>query len=657
MAKERKASVIYEGNASQLVYAFPFDYLRKKFVKVEDIYTNITELTMGVDYTVEDKQVRLVKGIPLGHSVKIYRETTTAPLVEWQDASVLRSADLSLQEVQLLHLAEETADKVFDSGMSTAYDNPNCWDGQYKRIINALDPIEDGDVVTLRYIKSNQDSLLNQLKNTGATQNSSIVATGDSQNARLDATGDTQNKRLTDTGNAYVSTMTTLKDTATIKANDASTSAELSKKWAVSASSPDGATDSKSSKTWAETAKTSAVHAYTSEKNASTYADKANTYLAQATNKAQFAETKATAAEKSATAAATSASNAATSATNAKTSETKAASSASAAAQSAENAKTWDPTNYTKTIMITKPDNGGHRVLKLLEEITDYDKYNYHRCGGSFSIYPYVRAGGNSHLEFPPVYCAISLPYNLATNDGYTNWSTNSRYIPLVVRNNTTNKVYWGISIAGSGHTVKMFGSFEHNISVIDTLLSASDNDVYDGYTILHKADVITPAKASDIPTALSQLTNDSNYVTSNDVGLAVAAEAKKWKDAYNNLRKRSTPAQFDDAELTELMLGAVGSGNITLLQPYTDFDGLLIDYTGDNGNFLSSAYISTAELNRRMAVAKSVDATVIFLFEARYFWTIFITEAKKFSPTYFPYEDDNCVIQQIYGVKFKEIT
>lgn len=161
MAKERKASVIYEGNASQLVYAFPFDYLRKKFVKVEDIYTNITELTIGVDYTVEDKQVRLVKGIPLGHSVKIYRETTTAPLVEWQDASVLRSADLSLQEVQLLHLAEETGDRVFDSGMSTAYDNPNCWDGQYKRIINVLDPIEDGDVVTLRYIKANQDGLLN----------------------------------------------------------------------------------------------------------------------------------------------------------------------------------------------------------------------------------------------------------------------------------------------------------------------------------------------------------------------------------------------------------------------------------------------------------------------------------------------------------------
>lgn len=328
MTKERKASVIYEGNASQLVYAFPFDYLRKKFVKVEDIYTNITELTIGVDYTVEDKQVRLVKGIPLGHSVKIYRETTTAPLVEWQDASVLRSADLSLQEVQLLHLAEETGDRVFDSGMSTAYDNPNCWDGQYKRIINALDPIEDGDVVTLRYIKANQDSLLNQLKNTGATQNT-----------RLNTTGDTQNKRITDTGNAYVSTMTTLKDTATIKANDASNSAELSKKWAMSSSSPDGVSGNKSSKTWSEEAKTSASN---SAASASASKQSATASASSATN----ASNSANASKQSATASASSASNAATSASNAKTSETKAASSAAAAAQSEENSKTWDPTSY-----------------------------------------------------------------------------------------------------------------------------------------------------------------------------------------------------------------------------------------------------------------------------------------------------------------------
>lgn len=357
MAKERKASVIYEGNASQLVYAFPFDYLRKKFVKVEDIYTNITELTIGVDYTVEDKQVRLVKGIPLGHSVKIYRETTTSPLVEWQDASVLRSADLSLQEVQLLHLAEETADKVFDSGMSTAYDNPNCWDGQYKRIINALDPIEDGDVVTLRYIKANQDSLLNQLKNTGATQNSSIVATGD-----------TQNKRITDTGNAYVSTMTTLKDTATIKANDASNSAELSKKWAMSASSPDGVFGNKSAKTWAEEAKTAASD---SAASASASKSSANASASSATNSANSANASkqsATESDNSASASASFASDASTSAAKAKVSETNASNSAKAAKQSEENAKTWDPTQYVQSVTesngkVTVTQGGGDSTI------------------------------------------------------------------------------------------------------------------------------------------------------------------------------------------------------------------------------------------------------------------------------------------------------
>lgn len=339
MAKERKASVIYEGNASQLVYAFPFDYLRKKFVKVEDIYTNITELTIGVDYTVEDKQVRLVKGIPLGHSVKIYRETTTAPLIEWQDASVLRSADLSLQEVQLLHLAEETGDRVFDSGMSTAYDNPNCWDGQYKRIINVLDPIEDGDVVTLRYIKANQDSLLNQLKNTGETQN-----------ARLIATGDTQNARLVTTGNSYVSTMTTLRDATTTKATEANNSADLAKKWAVSETSPDGAESSKSARTWAGAAKISASAA----------ASSANASQTSATNSASSASVstqKATDAANSATSAASSASQAASSATAAKASETNAASSASAAAASADRAATFDPTSYyTKDHVYTKTE-------------------------------------------------------------------------------------------------------------------------------------------------------------------------------------------------------------------------------------------------------------------------------------------------------------
>lgn len=494
MAKERKASVIYEGNASQLVYAFPFDYLRKKFVKVEDVYTNITELTMGVDYTVEDKQVRLVKGISLGHSVKIYRETTTAPLVEWQDASVLRSADLSLQEVQLLHLAEETADKVFDSGMSTAYDNPNCWDGQYKRIINALDPIEDGDVVTLRYIKANQDSLLNQLKNTGATQNE-----------RLNATGDTQNKRVTDTGNAYVSTMTTLKDTATVKANDASNSAELSKRWAMSSSSPDGVSGNKSSKTWAEEAKTSASNSASSASNSASSALASASSATNASNSANASKQSANASANSASASASSASAASTSASTAKVSETSAAKSASAAAQSAKEAATFEPTNY----------------------------------------------------------------------------------------------------------------------------YSRSEVD-------------------AKIPTKVSQLTDDRGLTTTNELN----AEVQKWKNAYNNLRKRSCPVEFDEDELTLLASNLpTKTSPLNLSKPYTDFDGLYIIYGESDG--VTSEYIATKQIQERIHFGKP-------------YWYLLMGVGSLYTkcysraittPSSIAILFNNIYIYRVYGVKLKEIT
>lgn len=547
MAKERKASVMYDGNASQLVYAFPFDYLRKKFVKVEDIYINITELTIGVDYTVEDKQVRLVKAIPLGHSVKIYRETTTDPLVEWQDASVLRSADLSLQEVQLLHLAEETADKVFDSGMSIAYGNPNCWDGQYKRIINALDPIEDGDVVTLRYIKANQSSLLNALKAEGAKQNDSIVATGDNQNARLNATGDTQNKRLTTTGDSYVSTMTTLKDTATTKATEAENNAALSKKWAMSDTSPDGVTGNKSSKTWAGEAKTSASNANASASSSQSSANASQTSATQSASSANTASQKASASASSASAAASSASNAATSASNAKMSETKAASSAAAAAQSAIDAAKFDPSSYyTKTETYTRAE--------VDNKISNIDLSQY-------ATTAYVRA------------------------------------------------------------------------TVSSTRASIE----------------------AKIPTKTSQLTNDNNYATTNDVGLALTTEAQKWKKAYNDLRRRSVPAQFDDDELTILMNTSLGNGDIILSQPYTDFDGLLIVYTDDDGQRYVRTYISSAEITHRKEECIKIGGSKFALFNGSFYWSISVNN--NFSSTLFPEDTENCVIHRIYGVKFKEIT
>lgn len=293
---------------------------------------------------------------------------------------------MTVQSTQLLHLAEETSDLAQEGGLSKDRTD-NIWDARYNKIKNLLDPTNPGDAVNLNYITKNQTGLLTQLNNTGAAQNASIVSTGDTQNARLTATGDkqntrltstgdTQNKRLTDTGDSYVSTMTTLRDTTATKATEANNSADLAKKWAVSSSSPDGATDSKSSKTWAEEAKTSASNSAASASASQSSATEANNYANKAMGYAEaprgqapngstsariWAETagsKAADAASSASASATSAANASTSATNAKTSETKAASSAAAAAQSAIDAAKFDPSSYyLKTEVDNKIDN------------------------------------------------------------------------------------------------------------------------------------------------------------------------------------------------------------------------------------------------------------------------------------------------------------
>lgn len=337
---------------------------------------SIKELTQGTDFTVTDRVVTLVN--PTGLKIKIFRQTATKPLVGWADASVLRAADMTVQSTQLLHLAEETSDLAQDGGLSKDTTD-NIWDARYNKIKNLLDPTDPGDAVNLNYITKNQTSLLTQLNSTGAAQNASIVSTGeaqnkrltdtgdtqntrltttgdtqnkwltstgDTQNARLTSTGDTQNKRLTDTGTTYVSTMTTLKDTTAIKATEANNNADLAKKWAVSSSSPDGAADSKSSKTWAEEAKVSSGNASASARAAQSSADSSASYVATASSSADAAKKSALSSANSASAASSNASNAAASASNAKVSETKAASSAAAAAQSAIDAAKFDPSSY-----------------------------------------------------------------------------------------------------------------------------------------------------------------------------------------------------------------------------------------------------------------------------------------------------------------------
>lgn len=137
--------------------------------------------------------------------------------------------------------------------------------------------------------------------------------------------------------------------------------------------------------------------------------------------------------------------------------------------------------------------------------------------------------------------------------------------------------------------------------------------------------------------------------------------EAKKWKNAYNTLQKRSYPTEFDDDELTLLMDTQLATGTITLSQPYTDFDGLYIEYTDDALNAFNTKYISTAELNYRIARSIALkggeSGATISLISGEQYWRIWCGKSRGFTTTTFPVWAENCIIPRIYGVKFKEIT
>ena len=360
---------------------------------------------------------------------------------------------------------------------------------------------------------------------------------------------------------------------------NAAASANTAKAWSMSDSSPDKVTGNKSSKTWAEEAKTSAS---ASASSASASASSAT----NSANSAKAAKQSETASANSAAASASAASAASTSASNAKISETNASNSAKAAKQSEENSKTWDPTQYVKSVT---ESNGKVTVTKGGGESTTFS--------AGLNILARNKAYAVGDIAYSP-----NLPpylYLECTNTG-TTWET------------------------------------EPDMPTLSGAIVDDGTAQFSVKTVCAK-----------------------EYVDSKSTD-----EAKKWKNAYNALRKRSTPAVFDDDELTIIMNATHGTGTIQLSRPYTDFDGLLFDIASDTYDRFESAYISTTEINRRRKRAIEIGHPTFFLFSSQYWWAIDGTDASGFSTTVFPLAPamkdiygENCIIMRIYGVKFKEIT
>lgn len=271
-------SITYTADGSQTNFSVPFDYLRPSFVHVA---VNDAEVSEG--FTISNRMVMFNSAPAKDAVVYIYRSTPTTRLVSWADASILKAIDMTIAEVQQLHILEEAND--WSKTHSIVFDEERgVWQGRNYRVSNVSDPTEAQDVVTKNYLENTEDSFVQRM-NAIKTQteqfantagNSKDSAYKSAQSASVSAASAAESARLAE---GYKTAAETAKSDASLYAANAKTSAAnatASKEAAQSAAT--------SASNFATDARNSAGEAKTYKDNAKTYRDNAKTYMDNAKN-------------------------------------------------------------------------------------------------------------------------------------------------------------------------------------------------------------------------------------------------------------------------------------------------------------------------------------------------------------------------------------
>lgn len=271
-------SITYTADGSQTNFSVPFDYLRPSFVHVA---VNDAEVSEG--FTISNRMVMFDSAPAKDAVVHIYRSTPTTRLVSWADASILKAIDMTIAEVQQLHILEEAND--WSKTHSIVFDEERgVWQGRNYRVSNVSDPTEAQDVVTKNYLENTEDSFVQRM-NAIKTQteqfantagNSKDSAYKSAQSASVSAASAAESARLAE---GYKNVAETAKSDAALYAANAKTYADnagASKEAAQSAAT--------TASNFASDARSSANEARTYRDNAKTYRDNAELYMNNAKN-------------------------------------------------------------------------------------------------------------------------------------------------------------------------------------------------------------------------------------------------------------------------------------------------------------------------------------------------------------------------------------
>lgn len=264
-------SITYIADGSQTNFSVPFDYLRPSFVHVA-----VDDAEVSEGFTISNRMVMFDSAPAKDSIVHIYRSTSTTRLVSWADASILKAKDMTVSEVQQLHILEEASD--WSKTNSIVLDEESgAWQGRKFRVSNIADPKDAQDAVTKKYL-DNEESSMMQRMNAIKTQTEQLMNTAgnykdnaynSAQSASTSAASAAESARLAE---GYKNVAETAKSDASLYAANAKTSADnagASKEAAQSA---------------ATTASNFAADARNSAGEAKTYRDAASIYAANAKN-------------------------------------------------------------------------------------------------------------------------------------------------------------------------------------------------------------------------------------------------------------------------------------------------------------------------------------------------------------------------------------
>lgn len=173
MATTIKTVMTYPLDGSTTDFNIPFEYLARKFVRVTLIGVDRKELILNQDYRFATKttiSTTRALGPADGYNLIEIRRYTSATerLVDFTDGSILRAYDLNISQVQTLHVAEEARDLTADT---IGVNNDGDLDARGRRIVNVADAKDPGDVITLGQVQKWNESALNSANRAQAEAN------------------------------------------------------------------------------------------------------------------------------------------------------------------------------------------------------------------------------------------------------------------------------------------------------------------------------------------------------------------------------------------------------------------------------------------------------------------------------------------------------